>query len=198
MYVFLVTLAVLCAIMLLRLSVFVEYTESGFSGFVKILFIKIRVPRDKKKPQAGKKKETGKKSGSISEFKHMIKPLLSALGKLVKTIKIKKLCADIKIASGDAFNTAMTYGKTAVAVGMAVPIIENNLKVKKKCITTEADFEAEQSTIYFSADMSVAMWQILAICARLAYRLIKVQNINGDKNDEKGKGRKKDGRACIK
>ena len=199
MYVLIIIAAVLFAIMLLKLRVFAEYNEHGFSGFAKIAFVKIRFPGDKKSERKSDTAETEKKrGGSIGEFKKIMKPLFSALKKLIKTIKIKKLCADIKIASDDAFNTAMMYGGAAAAVGVAVPWIENNLRVEKKEITAVADFESTESTVYFSADMTIAVWQILVILIRLAYQIIKEQKFDDNKNDVKEKGRKKDGRACIK
>ncbi len=183
MYVLLAIAVLIFAVLLLRIRVFAEYSEEGFSGVLRIAFIRIPFPmrKGKKLYTDNKKKhdeDTGKKrGGNTRDFKKMIKPLLRAMGKLVKTVKIHELCIDIKVASGNAFNTAMMYGGMSAAVGMIYPWIENNLKVVKKSINAEADFEASESTVYCATQLSLAVWQILWLCSGLIYGLLKAQNI---------------------
>ena len=200
MYVFLIILSVLFLIALIRIRLVVEYDGDGFRGFVGIYFIKIfRFPKKKKqgknieKKSSEKKKEviTDKKEksyGSLKELTWMIKPVLKTLGKLVRMITVKKLQADIKLSGGDAASTAMLYGKACAGVSAVFPILDSNVKIKKKQIFISPDFEGSETTISLYANMYIRVWKVVVIGVFLLYQLINKKRTIEEKkgNEENG------------
>lgn len=180
MYVALIIAAVSALVAFARIRLRIEYTKDGFSGAVQILFIKIGFPQKKKKRQRKKKETTNdkkeqekkKEHGKISEFRAMIKPLFDAAGKLVRTIVIHELTADVIITGDNACETALIYGASFACLGMIAPWIDS-LKIKRKNITIAADFQASETKIYLYAYMSLAVWQIAAIAAGFVYQYMK-------------------------
>ncbi len=177
MYVLLTVFAVIVLLGFIRIRLVVEYDEAGFDGFLQVFPVKIKFPvKNKKAPSdvdasVGRKDE--KKRGSLKLFKNMITPALNAIRKLIRKIKIKKLVADITVAGEDAFSTAMMYGGAAAGVGMLFPVLDSNLRIKKKTISVSADFEADESAIYFYTDMSINIWQAMAVATCFIYLFLK-------------------------
>lgn len=164
MKILLCLLLLVILVLLLRVSFIVLYDEDGILAFIKVLFFKIKIPPDKKTSKAVKKEKapkTEKNGGSISALKDIILSALKTLGPAVKSIRIDKLCGRITIASNDAFKTAMLFGSSAAGVGILLPVLENNFKIKKKDIEVNADFEEPETLATLSAKVSIAIWQIL-------------------------------------
>ncbi len=177
MYVLSTVLAVIVLLGFIRIRLVVEYDEAGFDGFLRVFPVKIRFPVKNKKTPSDRRASVGKKDenkhGSLKLFKNIITPALKAIGKLIRMIRIKKLVADIKVAGEDAFSTAMMYGGTAAGIGMLFPLFDSNLKIKKKTISVSADFESDESVIYFYTDVSINIWQAIAIATYFIYLFLK-------------------------
>lgn len=177
MYVFLTVLAVIILFGFIRIRLVAEYDEEGFNGFLQVFPVKIRFPVENPKASSDKKASDGKKDekkhGSLKTFKNIITPALKAVGKLIRTIKIKKLVADIRVAGEDAFSTAMMYGGAAAGIGVLFPILDSNLKIKKRTISVSADFEADESVIYFYTDVSINIWHTIAVATYFIYQFLK-------------------------
>ncbi|MBR5543701.1 MAG: DUF2953 domain-containing protein [Oscillospiraceae bacterium] len=168
---FLLIFAIILLLGFVPLGVSVRYSENGFSCFFKLLFFKVNLPK-RKKPKSETTKEP-KKPGKLEGFKQVVFPAVKTLQKLLKTICIKKLVADIKIASGDSFRTAMLYGGCASAFGLIFPIAENNLKIKKKYITVNADFEETETKVYFFCELYLNLWQLIYIAGYFIFKYLK-------------------------
>lgn len=177
MYVFLTVLLIIFLLGFIRIRLVLEYGEAGFDGFLRVFPVKIRFPVKGKKTAPKKRASTDtkkeKKHGSLKLFKNMIRPALKTLGRLIRTIRIKRLVADVRIAGEDAFSTAMMYGGAAAGVGALFPLLDSNLKIKKKTISVSADFEADESVIYLYTDMSINIWQVIAIATYFLYQFLK-------------------------
>ncbi len=171
-------------LLFLRFSVFLEYSGDGFSGCVKFLFFKFKFPKAQKK--ATSKKEDGKDNqkkifGNFSQLKSILSPIAKTMGKLIRMLSVNLLVADVKLGSEDAFNTAMSYGAACASVGMIFPFLDSRIKIKKKQISINADFENMCSTIYLYTNISLRIWQITVLALYLVYQYIK--NMKGfDKN----------------
>ncbi len=176
--VFLIFLVIL--LLLLKIGIVAEYGEDGFSGYLKILFFKLKLPPEKKtnKKKEIKTKEISKEKkgfGDLETLKGIVSPILKTLGKLLRMISINRLTLDIKIATGDAYSTALLYGGAWAGVGMIFPTLDNNIKIKKKSISINADFENTESTAYMYADISLRVWQILILGIYLIFQYIRKQ-----------------------
>lgn len=174
--VFLIFLVIL--LLLLKIAVVAEYGEDGFSGYLKILFFKLKLPPEKKKkakPETKEAPQEKKKHGDLGTLKGIVSPILKTLGKLIRMISINRLVLDIKIATGDAYSTALLYGGAWAGVGMIFPALDNNIKIKKKSISINADFENTESTAYMYADISLRVWQVLILGIYLIFQYIRKQ-----------------------
>ncbi len=162
-------------ILLVRIKFLAFYDEDGVSAELRILFFKIKIPPEKKVKSV--KKETvpksEKKGGSLESLKDIILSALKTLSPAIKSIRIDKLYGKITLASDDAFKTAMMFGSSAAGVGILLPVLENNFKIKKKDIEVNADFEATEAIAILSAKVSIAIWQILYLGIILLSNFIK-------------------------
>ncbi len=180
MLVVFLVLLVIILLLLLRIRFLAEYGEKGFSGYLRILFFKIKIPPENKKkeknePETKDSKNDKKSFGSLKNLKGIISPILKTLGKLVRMLTVNRLILDVKIASGDAYSTALLYGGACAGVGMIFPVLDNNIRIKKKTVSINADFENTESTAYMYADISIRIWQILVLGIYLIYQYMKKQ-----------------------
>lgn len=189
-------LLVLCIFFLLALTsvyVFAEFDEAGLCGYIKFLFLRIKFPAKKKYEKDNKKDKKlkpQKKPGKMSDLKILINPMIRALGRMIKFLCVRNLGMDITIGTEDAFLTAMLYGGTAAGVGAIFPVLEQNMKIKKKSINVMADFSASETTVYANVEISLTLWQITVITyVFLTKYLKKVLNKRKDDNN---------GGTCIK
>ena len=122
----LIALSVFLVLILFALSrviLVLRYDDNGFSGYVRYLFFKVRFPGKPKEKTLDKEPEQEKKPGDLKQFSDLISPFFTAVGKLVRMLRINLLIADISIGSDDAFTTAMTYGAACAGIGTIFPFI---------------------------------------------------------------------------
>lgn len=178
----LIILIAVILILLVPIHIYVEFGENGFLGFARILFFKYRFQKQQKKDikKASKtevKKEKNK--GNLETFKSLISPVSKTLGKLIRLISFNRILADISLAGRDAYQTAMIYGGACAGVSAILPFLENNLRIKKKSISINADFETGQSQIYFETDISVCIYKLIFLAI---YFLLKYKEKRGLEN----------------
>ncbi len=88
---------------------------------------------------------------------------LSAMGQFRRVLRVDRFLLDCAIATGDAAKTAMAYGAAAAGVGMFLPLLEENLRVRKKDIQVICDFEGTESQIFLEVQVSALVFQLLII-----------------------------------
>ena len=176
MLVFLIILAVVVLLLMIRIKFRVGYNCDGFKATLRILFYKMKIPPEKKEKKESPPAEQKEKKGApMSELKDIIGIGFKVLGKALKKIRIDKISADVTIASEDAFKTAMLFGSAAAGVGIIIPPIENNFNIRKKDIRVNADFEEKEILVSFDAKVSIAIWQILQLGIIFVWRYIKLK-----------------------
>lgn len=89
-------------------------------------------------------------AGAVREVFAFVRALLERLKRQFKHIAIRRLCLDIKVASGDAATTAVEYGAVCAAVYPALTFIDSIANVKMKSINVAADFNSDKSDFGFS------------------------------------------------
>lgn len=193
-----ILLLIIVTILFIRVRVQITYSEQGFITILKIWFYKLKLPPEKKeiKVKDGLKEAEKEKQklphGKLSDFLDMIKLSVDIAGRAITSIRIDELIADITIASDNAFQTAMMYGASAAGYGIILPILENNFKINQKKIYIEADFEADEPTIFATAHLSIAVWQLAQLALIFAYHFSKLRkNLKTDERMEKQDGRAK-------
>ena len=119
-------------------------------------------------PQIRKEKESTPVSGGMEKLDipyimDLIHLGLSAMGQFRRALRVDRFLLDCAIATGDAAKTAMAYGAAAAGVGMFLPLLEENLWVRKKDIQVICDFEGTESQIFLEVQVSALVFQLLII-----------------------------------
>ena len=119
-------------------------------------------------PQIRKEKESIPVSGGMDKLDipyimDLIHLGLSAMEQFRRALRVDRFLLDCAIATGDAAKTAMAYGAAAAGVGMFLPLLEENLRVRKKDIQVICDFEGTESQIFLEVQVSALVFQLLII-----------------------------------
>lgn len=128
-----------------------------------------------KKPS--KEKETPKKPKKKLTFEiicDFIRLGAEALGTLRRRLVIQNLTCHLKVASSDAANTALLYGRIAAAVSGLYPVLERNLRIKKTDIAVDADFEGEKMDILADITLAVCPLRLLLSAVILLIHYLKI------------------------
>lgn len=166
-----IILAVLAFIVLLLfipISVYIKY-DGDFSVKLKVAGVKayelepkedIKEPKPDNESDKKVKKQTEKAfdklkkkhgfTGAVKEIITLIKAVLERLKDSLKYIGVRKLCIDIKVATGDAATTAIEYGAVCSAVYPVLTFIDGIANIKMKSINVTADFNSDNSDFAFS------------------------------------------------
>lgn len=176
LYIILGILFLIFLILLIRVKVFAEYTDT-LRLSVKVLFIRIRLidPDKEKKPKKEKKKEEKKKpekkeepkekkekpakqnmlqklkekkgiTGLLSLFTSLAKIAGGALKGLFSHIVIHRLDVGLAIKDEDAAATALTYGRLCSVIYPSVNIITAATKMKDYRVSVEPVFDDSRQT----------------------------------------------------
>ena len=127
------------------------------------------VPSKEKKPAKGKKKkqaeaksakaEAGKKPRRPNRRQILyaldtLPPILKrALGGFGRGLRVPELRVHVVFGGEDPADTALLYGKTQAAVGMALPALEQLVAVGETDVALATDYQAERTE--FSVDITV-------------------------------------------
>lgn len=161
-------LAFIVLLLLIPISVHIKY-DGDFFVKLKIAGIKafeaepkddIKEPSPDTESDKKVKKQTQKAfdklkekhgfAGAVKEIFEFVKAVISRLKGELKHIAIRKLCLDIKVASGDAATTATSYGAVCAAVYPVLTFIDGIANVKMKSINILSDFNSDNSDFGFS------------------------------------------------
>ena len=187
-YVLAAILLVLFLISLIRVGVWIEFSEGGLAVKVRFGAFYIQVfpgkPKEKKKEKAPKKKPEQSadkpKGGALDmakKYAPLVKELLpvvaDAAGQLKRRIRIDDFKLDLIWRAADPASSAMGFGGANAAVGMIWPMIVQNFNVKDHRIRTAVDFEAGTPTIYALAMATLTIGQGVSLAARVGIRFIR-------------------------
>ena len=131
-------------------------------------------------PQIRKEKESTPVSGGMEKLDipyimDLIHLGLSAMGQFRRALQVDRFLLDCAIATGDAAKTAMAYGAAAAGVGMFLPLLEENLRVRKKDIQVICDFEGTESQIFLEVQVSALVFQLLIIGIKVLREFLRLR-----------------------
>lgn len=194
------------------------YIDVSFDGEVnatiRYLFLKFDLTETEEKENSSEDKNTDlkedkdKKESPLNQFKDFFKRegisgllnfiseaakiLTDTAKKFLKHLKIKKFYLNLCIASDDAYDTAILYGKScAIVVGAY-----NKLFSIKKCIKKSAavtcDFDKEQITADFTCRLSIKPLFLLGMGIKLIVKILPLyRRIKPTKTMDKSKAKAK-------
>lgn len=141
-------------------------------------------PRKVPRMQPAKKKLGGR----LTEFYPLLKTGLAFLNELRRKLRVKRLEARLILAGDDPCDLAVNYGRAWAAVGNLMPILERTLKIKKRDVQVECDFDGDTTRVYVRTDVTVAfgraLWLVLRYGFRAMRQYLKIQK-GGAENEQK-------------
>ena len=194
-----------CAMLLLSsLKITLEIGENAVFK-VRFLFFKIvnydsenkssKSKKEKKKPNKKEKtlvdslKEYASSKNKRELFFEIIeylKIVLSKFKKLLSKTRFKKAVLDLTVATEDAADTAILYGKVCSAVYPIISILDTAMKFDPKRISVKTDFASNKMKLYLSGIIKIRFIHILGFLTSTALSIIilKLGDINNGKQPQ--------------
>ncbi|HHU05169.1 MAG TPA: DUF2953 domain-containing protein [Clostridiales bacterium] len=173
LYVVLALLALIFILLILRVGVVLEYSDEGFllelivGPFSKRLHPsddeKKEPKREKKPPKAPEKPAPEKKGGAMSGFQEIWAFIKKIILRLRRKFRMDELILHVIAAGEDPVKVALSYGGVSAAVGMIIPVLEQNFNIKKRDIKSDFSFELKEPSIFFRAKLTMAVWQVIYV-----------------------------------
>ena len=123
--------------------------------------------------------------GTVRYFSEILILLLKKLWWVVKHFKFRKFRLNLNVATHDAANTAINYGKICSAVYPVISFLETNADFKAKEVNIKADFDKSDSRFQISTSVTtrVFFWLVAAIAS--LFEFLKLQRKEREKYERK-------------
>ncbi|MBQ8740566.1 MAG: DUF2953 domain-containing protein [Clostridia bacterium] len=123
--------------------------------------------------------------GTVRYFSEILILLLKKIWWVIKRFKFRKFRLNLSVATYDAANTAINYGKICSAVYPVISFLETNADFKAKEININADFDKTDSRFQISTLVTtrVFFWLVAAIAA--LFEFLKLQRKESEKYERK-------------
>ena len=169
--------AVVAVLLPSKVKVRIGYIENEFVLSFKLLFFKYTVSPEKKKKKKKKKKTEAKKPEKTEKKKKdgffksqtsgfgvydYIELIKIVLEKFVAKIYFEKLEVDITVASDDAAQTALNFGRLNAAIYPLVGLINGHKKIKSLHIGITPDFTKTNSVYNAEAVAYIRIYNVIA------------------------------------
>ncbi len=111
----------------------------------------------------------------IVEIFDYLKIVLSRFKNLLRHIRFKRAVLRLTVATDDASNTALLYGKICSAVYPIVSVLDAAMKFDPKEISVRTDFTSAQMEFLLSGTVKVRLVHILGFVLSTAFEIIKLK-----------------------
>ena len=182
-----VVLAALLLLSLVRVGAVADYSAAGLVFQIRVGALRFTLfpmkPRKKKKADKPKKPPEPSKAppppeprqgGGLELVKQFLPLLAEAAGRFKRKVRIDRLDIDLTVACPDPAMTAVAFGGANAALGMMVPLFENNFNVKERSVRTRVDFDRETPAVAVLAAMSLTIGQGVVLSVSLGVKALKI------------------------
>ena len=157
---------------------------------------KLKLPEKKEKSRKTKpKKETAKKAKERN-FKSILKDYADTKGskleivfdileilellcvkfmKLMRHIRFKKVKMELVVATDDAADTALSYGRACAVTGAIVNYLDKAIHFSPQQISVVSDFTSTESRFYLNGVIKLRVFFILHFAVTTLFSLIKLK-----------------------
>lgn len=146
--------------------------------------------QERKDLTSGKARKEKKTPGEILDVISLVCSLITkVVGKFFRHLRIKLARINIKIATGDAATTAVTYGAVTGTLNVVLPLLDSLKTVKApkaKQINVWADFCSDETEIDICVSFSLRVWHLLHVGILALVELIKYFFKSAKRKDEEG------------
>ena len=164
---------------------FVNYDSSKKKKKIKKVVKKKHKKKNKKSLVDTLKNYAASKSKKelIGEIFGYLKIVLSRFKALLKHTRFKKAVLDLTVATDDAANTALLYGKLCSLVYPVISLLDAAMKFDPKSISVKTDFASSEIKFSMSGILKVKLIYILGFIISIAFTIIKskIGDINNGK-----------------
>lgn len=177
----LAALALLLLLLWTRVGVRVRWDAGGLMVHARIGPVLVRVypavvrpERNKKEPKKDKKKEAAaeRKSPTAEQLLRYLALAAEAAGGLKERVRVDDLTIGLVLAGkDDPAAAAIAYGGVNSALGMILPLLEQNFQVKERRVSTAVDFQRGETAAALEAALSLRVLQLLTLGVRLLVKL---------------------------
>lgn len=186
----LIVLGILSLLAILPLGGAVRYDGGGARAYMVLGPIKLLLyprkakeskPKNKKEkkpkparekapePQSKEKESTG---GSVKKFIPFVKLGLSFLNELRWKLRVNRLDLKVVLAAEDPADLALSYAGANAALGSLWPLLEQFLRIRKRNVSVQCDFEAEQTLVFANVKITITLGRTLALAVKYGIRAL--------------------------
>lgn len=186
-----IVLAVLFLLAILPLGGAVRYDGAGPRAYLVVGPVKLllypRKPKEdkpkkdkkekKSKPARAEKpepepKEKSSAGGSVKDFIPFVKLGLAFLNELRWKLRVNRLELKVVLAAEDPADLALTYAKANGALGGFWPLLERSLRIGKRDVSIQCDFEAEETLASANLKITITLGRALALAVKYGVRAL--------------------------
>lgn len=120
------------------------------------------------------KNKTEKQKISVHQICEYARFGVQAGGRMMRGLRVDKLCFYAGIGGGDARMVALSYGAAAAAVSSVLPLLESVLRIRKKDIFVEACFDQPVSQLKAELEVTAVVGRVLLIALSLYREYLKL------------------------
>ncbi len=117
----------------------------------------------KPEPQAKEEKSTG---GSVKDFIPFVKLGLRFLNEFRWKLRVNRLKLKVILAAEDPADLAVSYGKANAALGSFWPMLERSLRIGKRDVSVQCNFEAEKTLVFADLKITITLGRVLALAVK--------------------------------
>lgn len=148
----------------------------------------VKEPEEKKMSAIEEMLKTDGLGAVLSFIKQLIKISTRAAKRTFRAFTIKHLNLNIIVASDDAADTALNYGKMCAAVYPASGVLHSLVRIKKSDINISPSFLTTTSTVFFDIRLKVVplrlIWMGLRFLASFVVTMVKLFLKDEDKSEQ--------------
>lgn len=160
--------ALLTVLLQLRIHFCITYKDT-FDYSVRYLMFSYRNkreeeghPKEKKEVKAKEKLNLAQIHRFLDLFERVWKNAKTVILKVGRKIRIDRLAVELTVGTDDAAQTAVTYGEGCAVIYPAVAMLENIVRIKRRQILINADFENNHSELTFECHGSIRLGGIVS------------------------------------
>lgn len=123
--------------------------------------------------------------GTIKYFSAILQIVLKKLWRVVKRLKFRKFKLDLSVATSDAAETAIQYGKICASVYPVLALLQTSADFKPDEINISADFEKNKSEFAVSIIVVTRLFNWLVAAISVLTQFLKLQRKEREKYERK-------------
>lgn len=176
----LIAAGVLLLLLILPVGVRGIYNVCGLSAYLLIGPVSVRIfPASKASKQEHQKKPGGKKTqkdrtgGSLSDFKPLVRMVLTLLDEFRQKLRVSRLDFQLILAGQDPCDVSLLYARAWAIVGNILPQLERVFVIKDRHIDIGCDYVTEKSRVYAGIDLTITVGRLLYLAVRHGFPILK-------------------------